>query len=484
MSSPTQSSRERLPTRDVIAGATRRGRARLSDGAPDVHDAVRGADAIGVAGAAAQVQADAIPGAGGGATGHIAGAADATAPTTATATSTRSRLPLSPHALRLVTWVVLAAAIAATLSLGRAFLAPLAIAAFLAVLLAPIARRLRRLGVPAAIAAAIVCVSLTAAVVGGLWAATEPASRVIAAMPATIDRASRQLQGLRMPMVRLESTAAAIERATGGTAPSPDAPVIATRPNLTHVLYGTTSTLVFGAAQIFAMLFVLLASVSTPGSGANTAPTERQAAIRWRLAAMYHEAQGECLRFMSLLAVTNAFYGVCVGTALGFLGLPNPLLWGIGAMIVEFVPVLGMLTYMAVLAVVALGTFTTLAPVVGALVAVFLINFVVMNLVAPLFVGKKMSVHPMLLVTAVFFWTWTWGLVGAFLATPLVLTARVLVRRLGWLGELAAPDDTDITDARSLRAVRTELVTRLRGSRIAAVPGVAYALGGATRKAE
>jgi predicted PurR-regulated permease PerM len=478
-------SRDRLPTRDVIARATRRGRSRLTGGAPDLADAMRGADAIGIAAAATQVHGDAIPGAGGGATGHIEDAAEAAAPVTAPST-TKSRLPLSPQALRLVTWLVLAAAIAATLSLGRAFLAPMAISAFLAVLLAPLTRRLRRVGVPAPIAAAIVCVGLTAAVIGGLWAATEPATKIIASMPATIDRASRQLQGLRMPVARLENTAAAIERATGGTTPPPDAPVVATRPNLTHVLYGTTSTLIFGAAQVFAMLFVLLASASTPGAGsANAAPTERQAAVRWRLATMFREAQGECLRFMSLLAVTNAFYGVCVGTALGLLGLPNPLLWGVGAMIVEFVPVLGMLTYMAVLAVVGLGTFTTLGPVVGALVAVFLINFVVMNLVAPLFVGKKMSVHPVLLVAAVFFWTWTWGLVGAFLATPLVLTARVLVRRLGWLGELAAPDDaTDVADARSLRAVRTELVTRLRGSRIAAVPGVAYALGGAARKAE
>lgn len=476
--------RDRQPTREVIARATRRGRAHTPEAGPDADDATRGARAIGLAGAAAQLNGDAIPGAGGGATAHIPGAAAAAS--TGPTAPPKTKLPLSPPALRLATWLVLGAALAATLALGRAFLAPLAVAAFLAVLLAPLARRLRRIGLPAPIAAAIVCVGLTAAVSGALWAATEPASRVIASMPATIERASRQLQGVRLPMVRLERTAAAIERATGGSETAPGTPVISNRPNLTHVLYGTTSTVIFGAAQVFAMLFVLLASASTPASGADGAPpTERQAAMRWRLATMYHEAQGECLRFMSLLAVTNAFYGACVGVALGLLGLPNPLLWGIGAMIVEFVPVLGMLTYMLVLAVVSLGTFATIGPVVGALVAVFLINFVVMNLVAPLFVGKKMSVHPVLLVAAVFFWTWTWGIVGAFLATPLVLTGRVLVRRLGWLGELATTDESPTTaDARSLRDVRTELVTRLRGSRIAAVPGVAYALGGATRKAE
>ncbi|MCU0626507.1 MAG: AI-2E family transporter, partial [Gemmatimonadaceae bacterium] len=204
-------------------------------------------------------------------------------------------------------------------------------------------------------------------------------------------------------------------------------------------------------------------------------------------AAMFREAQTECLRFFGLLTITNAFYGLCVGTALWLLGMPNPLLFGIGAMIVEFVPVLGMLTYMAVTAVVALGTFDTIGPVIGALVTVFLLNFVVMNLVAPLFVGKRMSVHPVLLVAAVFFWTWTWGIAGAFLATPLVLTGRILVRRLGWLGEVASPDAED--DPRTIRehgrAMRAELATRLRASRLAGVPhAVAHAIGGPTRKAE
>lgn len=494
MTSPHRSRRDRIPTRDLIARATRRGRDRIGGvdaGAdvtaqpvaargPSVDDAVRGTEAIGVVAHAADAIGTAIPGA--------AGAAAPPAPDPA---PSRARLPISMPALRILTWLVFAAVLGATLALGRAFLAPIAIAAFLAVLLAPLARRLRRIGVPAPIAAAVLSVGLTAAVVGALYAAMEPANRIIAAMPATIDRAARQLDGVRGPMGRLERTAEAIERATGaGTpTPGPGTRVIAAVPagkNIAQLLYGTTSSIIFGAAQVFAMLFVLLASTSAPATAG--APTERQAQVRWRLAAMYHEAQTECLRFMSLLAVTNVFYGVCVGTALGLLGLPNPLLWGIGATIVEFVPVLGMISYMAILAVVALGTFGTLGGTIGALVTVFLINFVVMNLVAPLFMGKKMSVHPVLLVAAVFFWTWTWGLAGAFLATPLVLTGRVLVRRLGWLGELASPDPEPADDAEWLRAqgrrVRTELVSRLRGSRAATVPGVAPALGGATRTTE
>jgi predicted PurR-regulated permease PerM len=133
--------------------------------------------------------------------------------------------------------------------------------------------------------------------------------------------------------------------------------------------------------------------------------------------------------FVTQLGLNTAF-GVVIGTVLFLIGVPSPLLWGVLAGLLRFVPYVG--SFIAALFPMALaaavdpgwsmllwtgGSFLILEAVVG-------------QLVEPLIYGNSTGLSPISVVVAVIFWSWIWGPIGLILSTPLTLCLVVLGRHV------------------------------------------------------
>jgi predicted PurR-regulated permease PerM len=129
----------------------------------------------------------------------------------------------------------------------------------------------------------------------------------------------------------------------------------------------------------------------------------------------------------------NAMFGLIIGGGLWVIGTPNPLLWGILAMLLRFVPYLG--APIAAIFPVALALavdpgwsmlfwtaalFLTVEPIIG-------------QVVEPLVYGHSTGLSAVAIVVAAAFWTWLWGPVGLLLSTPLTLCLVVLGRHVAHL---------------------------------------------------
>jgi predicted PurR-regulated permease PerM len=122
----------------------------------------------------------------------------------------------------------------------------------------------------------------------------------------------------------------------------------------------------------------------------------------------------------------NATFGVIIGVALYFIGLPNPLLWGTTAGLMRFVPYIG--SYIGagvpILLASAVDPGWSLALWVAAL---FLVTEPILGqVVEPMLYGRSTGLSPISVVISVIFWTWLWGPVGLILSTPLTLCLVVL----------------------------------------------------------
>ena len=139
--------------------------------------------------------------------------------------------------------------------------------------------------------------------------------------------------------------------------------------------------------------------------------------------------------FLSQLTI-NAAFGLWIGGALALAGLPSPVLLGLIAMLMRFVPFVG--TFIGIAAPLALALAVSpdwsLALVVLAIFAVS--EIVVSQVVEPLLYGHSTGISPVAVLVATSFWTLLWGFVGLLIATPLTVCLVVIGRNVAALSFL------------------------------------------------
>ncbi|MGC2075016.1 MAG: AI-2E family transporter [Xanthobacteraceae bacterium] len=138
-------------------------------------------------------------------------------------------------------------------------------------------------------------------------------------------------------------------------------------------------------------------------------------------------------RYLLTQTALNASFGAIIGGGLALIGVPNPVLWGILAAALRFVPYIGAFIAAAfplALAVAVDPGWTTVILTAALFVTVELI---VGQVLEPLLYGHSTGISPVAVVVAAMFWTWLWGPIGLLLSTPLTVCLDVLGRHIDWL---------------------------------------------------
>jgi predicted PurR-regulated permease PerM len=149
-----------------------------------------------------------------------------------------------------------------------------------------------------------------------------------------------------------------------------------------------------------------------------------------RTTAAIDDAGQRLSRYLLAQSALNAAFGVTIGVGLALIGVPNPVLWGILAAVLRFVPYIGAIIAAAfplALAVAVDPGWTTLILTA----ALFLVvELIVGQVIEPLLYGHSTGISPVAVVVAAMFWTWLWGPIGLLLSTPLTVCLDVLGRHV------------------------------------------------------
>ena len=154
-------------------------------------------------------------------------------------------------------------------------------------------------------------------------------------------------------------------------------------------------------------------------------------------------------------AVT-AVAGIMVAGALWALGMPNPLLWGVLTVALEFIPYIGPTLMLIILTIAAMGTFDTLGQILLVPAAYFVANLIQGNIVTTMVLGRRLALNSVALFIGLAFWFWIWGIPGAFIGVPLMAVLKICCDHI-----------------ESLAAVGEFLGARNEPTRAAAVPDAA-----------
>ena len=133
--------------------------------------------------------------------------------------------------------------------------------------------------------------------------------------------------------------------------------------------------------------------------------------------------------FLTQLAL-NASFGFVIGNGLWIIGIPSAPLWGMLAMILRFVPYIGVpisAIFPLVLAA-AVGSGWTMVLWTAVLFGV--VELIAGYVIEPLAYGHSAGLSPVAVIASATFWTWLWGPIGLILATPLTICLVVLGRHV------------------------------------------------------
>jgi predicted PurR-regulated permease PerM len=320
-----------------------------------------------------------------------------------------------------------------TLYFARALFLPLVLVLLLDALFSPLVRRLKRARVPEALSAAVILATLVGMVGLGVYGLSGPAAAWVAKAPESLAKVRTKLRTLRLPLENFNQTAAQVEEITdmGG---DEAVQVEVKQASLGESLFGGTTEVLSGAILVSILLFFTLSAGDLFLVKAVKALPRLQ--DKKRAVQIARDTEDQMSSYLATVTLINAAFGLMVGLAMHWLGMPNPVLWGVLAGVTNFIPYLGALLCMAVLAVVALVQFDALGSALAVVAVFFVLNLVESYLLTPLVVGRQLSLNPVAVFVGVLFWGWIWGVVGALLAVPILAMAKIFCDRIEGLASV------------------------------------------------
>jgi predicted PurR-regulated permease PerM len=316
-----------------------------------------------------------------------------------------------------------------SLHFARSAIVPVLFAIFLALLLSPAVNALARLRVPRALGAAIVMVSLVATVALALNATWRPARGWLETAPTTLRTLERKLRPVTRLIAKVESVSQQAGRVTDLSAAAedvqgPPAPAI---PDKT-AMQNTQDWLIATVTMLIVTYFLLaggpsmLVRLGAAWSGGATGTRLLQ------LATTISEDLG---RYFATVTLSNLLLGLATTATMHWLGMPNPLLWGGVAFLLNYVPYAGSAVTFTLLTVVALVSFDGLGKAFAVAGTYLALTTIEGQIVQPVLVGRRLDVHPLVVLLSLWFGGWLWGIAGVALAMPLIVTAKALAIELG-----------------------------------------------------
>jgi predicted PurR-regulated permease PerM len=341
--------------------------------------------------------------------------------------------------------VIAAVAVIFLLYFGREFFVPVAVAMLFGILGRPVVRWLERRRLPSAVGATLVVLLGLAGLGAAGFGLSVPVRTWAAKVPESVAAARAKLAGLRRPVQQLNEAAAQLENAgqkpapkSSGAAPqpAPDPSSSSKAPALVGRAVGVTTSLVAASVEIVLLTWLLLASGDLFYEKLLRllpAAADRKAASK-----VVSDSERAVAGYLVATALINVGQALAVGLALWLIGMPDPALWAILTFALEFIPYLGGAVMVGLLAIVAFTTFDGVGRALAAPGSYLAITTLQNNLVSPLVYGNRLRLNPVAVFIGVLFWWTLWGVPGAFLAVPVIATAKVLgdhLPRLRPLGE-------------------------------------------------
>lgn len=129
-------------------------------------------------------------------------------------------------------------------------------------------------------------------------------------------------------------------------------------------------------------------------------------------------------KYFVVKSFTSFLTGFIIAIVLSFFGVDYPILWGVIAMLFNFIPVIGSIIASIPAILLALMSLD-LSATIWVTILYVVINISISNILEPKLMGKELGLSPLVIFFSLIFWGYILGIVGMFLAVPITMTLKI-----------------------------------------------------------
>jgi predicted PurR-regulated permease PerM len=331
--------------------------------------------------------------------------------------------------LTLIAGIGLALALPFALRAGAEFFLPVTAALVIAIALVPALEWFERRRVPSGIAA-LTCVVLFITVANVAVAAIVlPATEWVRLLPERIGRIRDTLEPLLKVYANLERF---VDRIVGefGAGESGSRTVTVETPNSMVDLIASSAP--HAAVQMFFALLVIfffLSRWTRMRKATITTRTSFDGAMT--TARVIQQVVDATSLYLGTITAVNIAIGAVVALLVWAIGMDTPLMWGGIVAVLNYIPYLGPIASVLLLALGGLMSFPDPWYALLPAASFAVIHLIEANVITPALVGRRLTINPLLILVALSFWTFVWGTTGALLAVPLLIITKTVLGAAG-----------------------------------------------------
>jgi len=317
----------------------------------------------------------------------------------------------------------------AFLYFARPVVLPIFLACVAGMTLKPLIRWLSRCHIRPALSAAVVLCLFVATVGIGFFQLGRPAVAWVNEAPEHM--AQLRLRVLKMfpRAARFNDAAAAVNNLGATEEEQKRTPTVEIKTSrVPGTFLNWTGTFLAGVGETLVLLYLLLASGDMfLQKLVHVMPTLRD---KKRAVEISHEIQQNISNYLFSVFLINIALGLVVSGGLYWLGVPNAFMWGMLAALLNFVPYFGPVAGVILLGIAGLLTFDTLWRGLLPPAWYLLLHLLEANFITPVLLGRRFTLNPVVIFVSLIFWTWLWGVPGALLSVPILVSIKVICDRV------------------------------------------------------
>ena len=302
---------------------------------------------------------------------------------------------------------------------ARPVLLPILAAVLIAMTFAPIIKQADRRNISPWLTATLIVILLIAAVAILVTLISGPLIAWIDRAPEIVARIKEKLYVLDYPIAALRDLQNTL------MPPSPNS--VKVEPSQITLVAPVIAALTPAVAQIAifaATLFFALVGQVEVRRNLTSMFASREGKLRFLRIA--NDIEYNLASYVAVVTVINITIGAVVAAGAWAFGFENPLMLGMLAAILNYIPYIGPACMVAILFGVGLVTFETLGYALLPPAAFVAMTTIEGNILTPTILGHRLTLNPLVVFIAIVFWAWLWGPIGAFLAVPLSIVGLVI----------------------------------------------------------
>jgi len=320
-----------------------------------------------------------------------------------------------------------------TIYFMRSILLPIVLALLLSYLLRPIVRGLAKVKIPLTVSAAVILIGLLVLVGYGISAVATPSVAWLQKAPAGLAELQHKLLPVKKSVAQVTQATSEIEKLATTNAEIKTVEV--KRHPITEMFFMRTPEFIASAVLMLILLYFLLVYDQVfIAKLVKLLPTlsDKKTAV-----GIAQDIESQVSRYLFTITAINACLGLAVGTAVGLLGLRNPLMWGVMVALLNFVPYLGALTGIICMTIGAALSFDSLGYALIFPAVYLAFGTLEGSFITPWIMGRSLTLNPVIILLSLTFWGWMWGIVGIILAVPFLAAFKIFFAHIKPMEPLA-----------------------------------------------